>query len=359
MITLPVDAVSKATGQIASTTTPKRAIKHWLNIAVESCSELDGEVISCSYHPFVNACHKAYSQHYPLLLSPDMFWLLFTQGLAHHIHLNSEEMRHFFADQKTGKRLIQVRRDDFVKGSPENPWEEVFSEFSEQIKTLIGEDNHRHIVAEFSTTGNIERAAGEIVLMDALQSYFDYSLMTMCGIPEITLEGEVADWESLRERVAATGEVYGLQWWTRHLLPVLDRIVKTAKGLDESLLWRNLYKIEDGSGGPFISGWIVQWFPYLRNHDDSIYKNQSFEVEGTPIAGLKDITLSGSLTHSQFPSGLSVAPFEWLYYSRQYDMEFIAGFTSYTQDQNTLALRPKIGWAVREKPTFANTPICL
>lgn len=142
------------------------------------------------------------------------------------------------------------------------------------------------------------------------------------------------------------------------MLPVLDRIVNTAKGLDESLLWRNFYKMDDRSGGPFISGWIVRWFPYVRNRDDSISKNRILEQDVRPIADLKEIDLSNSLVHYQFPSGLSVVPFEWLYYSRQYDMEFIAGFMSYTQDRNTLALRPKIGWAVREKPTFANFPIC-
>lgn len=286
-----------------------------------------------------------------------MFWLLFTQGLAYQINLNSEAMRHYFTNKKEGKEKILVRRDDFVKGSMENPWEEVFAEFSEKIKSIIGEENHRNIVTSFSTTGKIERAANEVVLMDALQSYFDYDFMTMCGIPDITLEGDVADWELLGERIAAVGQSYGLQcwWWTHYLSPIVDRIVNTAKGLDESLFWRNFYKIQDMSGGPLISGWIVRWFPYIQNHDGTMRENTMTENtrsfwEPEPIKGLKDIKLCGSLTHSKFPSGLSAAPFKWKYYNQEYDMEFIAGFTSYTQDKETLAVRPKIGWAVREKP---------
>ncbi len=103
MITLPVDSVKKAPDSIAKITNPKAAIELILKTEVESCSEYIGEVVSCWYHPFVDASHSAYSRHYPLILSPDMFWLLFTQGLAHHINSNSEQMRHYFTSKKEGK----------------------------------------------------------------------------------------------------------------------------------------------------------------------------------------------------------------------------------------------------------------
>ena len=41
-------------------------------------------------------------------------------------------------------------------------------------------------------------------------------------------------------------------------------------------------------------------------------------------------------------------PFTWYYYDEQFEMEFLAGFTGFTQDKDSLQLRPKIGWAVRE-----------
>ncbi len=47
-------------------------------------------------------------------------------------------------------------------------------------------------VCDFSTTGPIERAASEIVLMDAMQSYFDYVLQWICGTPEVTLLGSTS-----------------------------------------------------------------------------------------------------------------------------------------------------------------------
>ena len=49
--------------------------------------------------------------------------------------------------------MIEVERDDFVKDSPENPWSELFGEFSDAIRVVIGERNYSNIVVTFSTTG--------------------------------------------------------------------------------------------------------------------------------------------------------------------------------------------------------------
>jgi hypothetical protein len=50
------------------------------------------------------------------------------------------------------------------------------------------------------------------------------------------------------------------------------------------------------------------------------------------------------------PGGLSKAPFRWELPGRDVEMEFLGGFTGVAQDYETLALRPEIGWAVREAP---------
>ena len=103
-------------------------------------------------------------------------------------------MRNHFVSHE-GKKKIVVRRDDFFKGSLENPWEIVFDEFSTHIRREIGKTNHELIVSQFSTTGVIEKAVNEVVLMDSMKAYFKYIVYTRCGIPEVRLEGthEVRD----------------------------------------------------------------------------------------------------------------------------------------------------------------------
>jgi len=177
-----------AVSKVSPTTTPLREVPYYEAVAeflgrpIEACCRYRGQLVKRvdSYHPLIGALHTAFAFHHPICLSPDIIWLTLTQGLAQHINMNAEELRHHFV-QHSGKLKIKVYRDDFVKGSADNPWAEVFGEFSEQIHQHIGKA-HELIVANFSTTGPIERAASEVVLLDAMQSYFEYEVITRCGI---------------------------------------------------------------------------------------------------------------------------------------------------------------------------------
>src|SRR5262249_1671334 len=154
---------------------------------VEACSRYHGRLVDrVRFHPLVAAAHRAFIDHRPLCLSPDMIWLTICQGVAHHVNAHAEQLRPRLV-RHLGKAAIGVRRDDFVKGSPENPWPEVFADFSTQVRDHVGPtlDLFR---PDFTTTGPTERAAAEVVLLDAMRSYFEYTLHSLCGIPAITLE---------------------------------------------------------------------------------------------------------------------------------------------------------------------------
>ena len=43
-------------------------------------------------------------------------------------------------------------------------------------------------------------AAFDVSLMDAFQGYFEYEMRAGCGIPEFTVLGTEADWQSIRSR---------------------------------------------------------------------------------------------------------------------------------------------------------------
>ena len=51
----------------------------------------------------------------------------------------------------------------------------------------------------FSNTTAVEDIAQKITIMDICKNYFDYKCMTMCGFPEVSLEGTEADWRMLKE----------------------------------------------------------------------------------------------------------------------------------------------------------------
>ena len=98
-------------------------------------------------------------------------WMCITQGLSTHVNANADKLRKMFVSHE-GKETLVVRRDDFVKGNPANPWPEVFEEFSEQIKKHVGPATHSLLTPEFTTTVPNEKAAAQVVLMDTLKNYY-------------------------------------------------------------------------------------------------------------------------------------------------------------------------------------------
>ena len=293
----------------------------------------------CHENKFFAAVHTAYEHHYPLVLTPDAIWMCIAQGFAQHVTLNAEELRHHFVTHE-GKKELVVRCDRFVKGSASNPWPEVFEQFSVQIRTSVGEKVYGNLTPSFTTTGPVERAAAQLVVMDTFKEYFQYRCCTSCGIPEITLEGTPEDWGALREMAAALG-AYELSWWTDSLAPVLDQFVEAASGRVDQEFWSSIYKLVDpGSGGPYITGWITVLFPYiLKQRSTFLDLWQSKTERRRRYYGM---------TSDHFPPGLASTPFVWTYFETDYAMHFYAGFMSVSQDPVTLALRPEIGWAVAD-----------
>ena len=191
--------------------------------AIEANSDFGGRLVAgVGFHPCVAAIHGAFNDHRPLVLSPDVIWMLVAQGFAHHVNANAEELRPLLVRHQ-GKLKIHVRRDAFVKGWPWNRWPEVFDEFAVKIREHIGQATYDLVVPTFSTTGAVERAAAQVVLLDAMQSYFEFGFSTLCGIPRIMLTGTATDWQRVAERAADLGR-FGLQWWTEALSPILRAI---------------------------------------------------------------------------------------------------------------------------------------
>jgi hypothetical protein len=191
-----------------------------------------------------------------------MIWLLLCQGVAHHVNLHAEDLRSRFVRHQGQVRIV-VRRDDFIKGSPENLWGEVIDEFSARVQEHIG-SAHDLFVPRVSTTGPAERIASEIVLLDAVRSYFEYVLQSRCGIPSITLEGTPEDWQELAERARAF-TAFDLGWWLTPLAPILQEFVAAARGDVRRAFWESIYKFGSFSGGSAITGWITAFFPYFKD----------------------------------------------------------------------------------------------
>ena len=299
-------------------------------------------------NPFVGTIHRAYSDHYPLVLSPDDVWTVIAQGFATHVNENAEALRsRFVAHEGTVDLVVDL---PFAKGGANNPWETALATFSERIAAHVGTKQRDLVVGNFTTTGPVERASSEIVLMGAMKKFFGYVGRTLCGIPEITLLGTPADWKSVRDRASAMGE-YDLAWWTKSLIPVLDQFVAASQGNVEKAFWEGMYKVSHESGGPHISGWVNNLFAY---HAEG-YNGVSYVK--TPVRNPyfgERMSRSHGPTTDAFPMGMCRVPWKWNYLGTMFDMEFLGGFAGIAQDPETRAVRPALAWAVRDPS--ARTP---
>jgi hypothetical protein len=284
-------------------------------------------------HGLVNAVHLAFSEHRPLVLTPDAIWLTLAQGFAQHFNNHAEALRSRFVDHK-GKVTISVP----VPGFPSNgEWPGVVEQWSDGIAGHIGVDLTQRLICNFSTTTPIARTASQVAMMDAFQEYFEYELMCICGIPSVTLRGTVADWVEIRSRVDFMAE-YHLEWWTDRLKPICDAFVETAKGAPLRTFWRHIYKPKEVYGGEVMTGWLADLFPYVKD-----YRTNAPTVRN-PFLTIphEEVTVEDGLSPKSVPTGLSQAPFvvRFAGTDEQLDFDLIAGFVGVEENQATGQLSP-------------------
>jgi hypothetical protein len=334
-ITFRVDDVEPAKDLLPETKTHE-GIAKVVGSRVESACDYTSEVVAgVERNALVHAVHLAFATHRPLVLSPDMVWLTLVQGFAHHVAANAEELRPRLVSHE-GKKLLVVQRPDFVRGSPENPWAEVFRSFGDAIRADVKPEGYALVVERFSTTGPVVQAAYEIALMDAYAPFFSFGFVVGCGIPTVTLEGTEDDWSKIATK-AARFQDWGLGWWTEKVLPILDNLARAAAGDVDVPFWRDIYKLKKAYGADILNGWFCKLFPYLAD-----------PVTGRATRKNVLVTEDEGIRSTSFPTGISQVPFTWKDRHGERRMDLLAGVVGVTQDRTMLALRPKIGWAVRE-----------
>jgi hypothetical protein len=288
---------------------------------------------------FVCTAMKAFSDHIPLAIAPDELWLTVVQAVSKHIELNPEDCRKALVSWE-GKKVIEVENTDFFKGSPDNDWEREFGKFSQQIQKAIGKKRDL-FDPTFSTTTPTEKAAIQVQMMAALAPYMEYRMMTLCGVPTITLLGEMSDWKAIEERTAAFAEFYP-KWAHDPLMKSVSHFVKAAEGKPDLSFWQNFFKRSYGSGGTAVNGWINAFFPYPSNKPNKMMqKNFEEEVLKGPRAGY-DV--------GDYNSSVSVVPMLWDCRGACYDMGLATGIfgTTIVDVGDAKAYKSVIGWVVGE-----------
>ncbi len=309
-------------------------------------SSIDGDsLISFGTHSFYKGMINAYASHRGIVLSPDVIWLLISQGFAAHVNLNSEELRNKIVYHQ-GKKTLEVEsHKNLLFETDKVNWDSIFGEFEKQIRSNTKNNIADIITADFSTTGRTEKIASQITLMESVKSYFEYKVMTLgCGIPDITLTGTPDDWRKVREK-AQSLKGYGMDWWIESLDPILKQFVDASQGTVDTEFWMEMVESAKfrlmGCGIPSkdadntelrFDGWFTTFYPYNAFGD----------------------RISGSLTYNarllpevvETPFVYEVRDYDGTVLAK-YDMQLYAGIIGLSEDPANGALKPEIGWMVR------------
>ncbi|MEU7821556.1 DUF4419 domain-containing protein [Catellatospora sp. NPDC049133] len=216
-------------------------------------------VVLNGVHPLLGAIGRAFVDHRPLVLSPDAVWITIAQGVAQHIRLNAEELRPRLVGH-SGRTNLTVYTDGAMP-TDAGSWRDIVDLLAKQLDAEItGADLFE---CDFSTSTDVERMVGRVILLDAYSPYFACWLICVCGIPSITLTGTVEDWRRIRARVDAVAD-YGLENWCRSLRPILDQFARAAAGDVDTAFWQRIYNPADTYGVEIITGWATRFYPYLE-----------------------------------------------------------------------------------------------
>ena len=122
---------------------------------------------------FFQTVVRAYADHRPLVLSPDMIWVLISQGFARYVNAHAEELRDQFVDHDGKIHLVVKSEKELLTEKAD--WAQIMSDFTGQIESNTKGDIGQTITADFSTTGVTERITSQITLMESLKEYFEYA----------------------------------------------------------------------------------------------------------------------------------------------------------------------------------------
>lgn len=215
--------------------------------------------ISPSENGFVwSACH-AYSQHHHLTIRPEDVWFAILTQISFFINANAEDLRSFFVEHKGQKELEII-----MAGTLETV---NFGNFAQQMAGLITKNVKDPelgdwVMPNFSTTTDTDRVVASVLFMGAMQKYFSYGCTICCGLPSVTLLGEISDWQSIFDKLPML-EKLGDEptQFVEMLRPILHNMIRSFEEPEHAEVVRFWNTIATrhpvGSGTDYYTGWIT------------------------------------------------------------------------------------------------------
>ena len=309
---------------------------------------IGGQVIKPAFqNGFIGAIFKAYNEHRHLVLRPDDIWLAITTALAHYINKHAEKMRGTFVEHEGKKELvIEQFCDQGVHGLMVEDWREMVDKMSCEIEKNTKADARKLIEPSFSTTTPTIKTVGQVVLMGAMKTYFDYKMcVRVCGIPKVTLEGTHQDWIELRSKAKQLKNLDSddLEHWADLLDTVLVQFIDSYSGNIDVDFWGGICHLRGwGSGADELQGWINVFIPFHIDSGSYLLR----ESKASTMQGQDRLWCTIDIKNIP-PSSTEVpVTIEDRVRGRTYNTIFYGGHIAFVYNEADDTIRPSLDWAI-------------
>jgi hypothetical protein len=267
--------------------------------------------ISPSDNGLVWAAHDAYSQHHHLVIRPEDVWFAILTQLSFYINGHAEELRSFFVAHEGQEHLhLDVEELDFAHTA---------NEMTHLIaKNVIDPGLRDWVMPSFSTTTDSDTVVGAILFMGAMQKYFTFGVGVTCGIPSVTLLGEVEDWKDILRRIDKM-ELLGAEasLFAKMLRPIAKHMIlsfESPESFEVIEFWNTIiHRVSMLSGTDYLTGWLTAF----------CFWNEQGEAKG-----LTSEMFGGVMYHTvdvdKVPAGTASVPIT-VEDGRKYEATMVAG----------------------------------
>jgi len=290
---------------------------------------------------FVNTVFSCYNTHHNLILRPDDVWTAIMVQFSFYVNKEAEKFRGKFVNFEDKKKLTVEIPGYTLRTAPYSLFVKLMTK--EIDRNLVDPDVKAWILPSFSTTTDDDLVTCGVVFMATMKKYFDYGFSFLCGIPNVTLEGTVEDWENILVRLEKLNE-YGLEWWYDLLKPIVEELVKSRKGEPDIDFWQKIcHHISGGSGPSYLTGWIAAFcvFDVEGNKQGEYDDKRGLDKGPWPLIDTADIP-TGSVEVD-----VEITDFD----ETKYHSVMFAGHMAQEIREGGFTLKPVSGWAMCLKPS--------
>ncbi|CAL8070651.1 unnamed protein product [Orchesella dallaii] len=302
---------------------------------------------------FVNTVVDCYNSHHNLIVRPDDIWATIMIQFSFYINKHAEEFRGKFVDFE-GKRELQVTFPGSLRNAPYDLGVKLLTK--EIDRNLIDPEVKKWILPSFSTTTDNDLVSIGVVFMATMKKYFDYKMRLSCGIPNVTLEGTVEDWENIHNRLEKLKE-YNLAKWYDMLEPVLKQFVEAKRGTADLDFWQRICHSKGGGSGPsYLSGWITVFcvFDVEGNWQGNIPKPDMVDEETSKRVKKAEMWKPSLrkwpiIEFGNVPTGIVEVDVKINDNGAEYNSIMFAGHVATEVKDDGCTLQPTLGWAMALK----------